>query len=197
MQPPLCDIVPSIGTELPRVRRKKRETWEWWEYVLQAFDRTMRISRKKFAWRSSVAPGCCVDRDTKDTPGVRGRGTTHSRIRRTLYLARFRGTPFTLASPTVILIHADAYYAQFFPMPRPVGNRPRPRCCRRRCCLSVTANTVTSRRSSNLFIRTRAISRTRDLVRLKWNRFRDAAILDLREMSLVYLWEKNAYKILF
>lgn len=55
-----------------------------------------------------------------------------------------------------------------FPRAAPLRQRrPRPRCCRRRCCLSITANTVTPRRSSNLFIRTRSITRTRDCVRLK------------------------------
>lgn len=83
---PLCDIALRArraihwnGTSAWRGRRieKKREiSSETRVMRIRTFDR--KISRKKFAWRSSVAPGCCMDRDTKDTPGVRGRGTTHS-----------------------------------------------------------------------------------------------------------------------
>lgn len=116
-----------------------------------------------------------MDRDTKDTP-VCEDAERLTRLRRALYLARFcYGTPFTLASPAAILIHADAYYV----IPRDFSwsdcaaplRRPRPhRRYRRR--LSITANTVTPRRSSNLFTRTRSTSCTGDRVRSKWNRIR-------------------------
>lgn len=93
-------------------------------------------------------------------------------LRRALYLTRFCGTPFTLASPAAILIRTDAYYV----IPRdfswsdsatPLRHRRRPRHRRR---LSITANTVTSRISSNLFTRTRSTSCTGSRARSKWNR---------------------------
>lgn len=68
-----------------------------------------------------------MDRDTKDTPGVRGRGTTHSVPPRVVSGSILLRDTFTLASPAAILIHTDAYYViprVIFPdliVPRPFG----------------------------------------------------------------------------
>jgi len=68
-----------------RVRKRKRVSSETrvMRIRISGF-RQEDVDIKKEVRLTIIASGCCVDRDTKDTPGVRGRGTTHSASPRTV-----------------------------------------------------------------------------------------------------------------